>query len=220
MTGSWSELYPLLTKATGETLYMVLFSTAIAVLFGIPLGVLLVIAAPSGIWPQRGLYRLLSAVINTLRSIPFIILLLILIPLTQLLVGTFIGPTASIIPLAVAAIPFVARLTETSLLEVDKGVIEAAMAAGATQWQIIWKVLLPEARAGLLAGVTITIINLVGYSAMAGAVGGGGLGDLAIRYGFHRHRMDVLWATVILLLAFVQLVQSVGDKVVHHFSTK
>ncbi|MGB9826785.1 MAG: methionine ABC transporter permease, partial [Desulfofundulus sp.] len=177
----------------------------------LPLGVLLVVTAPGHILPQPKLNAALSSAVNAGRSIPFIILLFLLMPVTKLLVGVSIGTRGAIVPLAAAAIPFVARVVESSLKEVDPGVIEAAQAMGASPLQIIFKVLLPEAWPGLLLGFTLTAINLVGYSAMAGAIGGGGLGDIAIRYGYQRFRDDVLLETVVILIALVQVAQSAGN---------
>ncbi|MDK2785040.1 MAG: D-methionine transport system permease protein [Bacillota bacterium] len=206
-----AALQRLILQATVETLYMVGFSLAIALVCGLPLGVLLVVTAPGHILPQPKLNAALSSVINAGRSIPFIILLFLLMPVTKLLVGVSIGTRGAIVPLAVAAIPFVARVVESSLQEVDPGVIEAAQAMGASPVQIIFKVLLPEAWPTLLLGFTLTAINLVGYSAMAGAIGGGGLGDIAIRYGYQRFRDDVLLETVVILIALVQAAQSAGN---------
>jgi ABC-type methionine transport system permease subunit len=201
----------LLAQGLWETLQMVLVSTAAAVALGTPLGVLLIITSPGHLWPHRLLNRTLSGLVNVGRSLPFIILLVAIIPFTRLLVGTSIGTAAAIVPLSVAAIPFVARLVEAALAEVDPGAVEAALACGASSWQVIWRVLFPEALSSLLLGATITAINLVGYSAMAGAIGGGGLGDLAIRYGYQRFQGDVMLATVVALLALVQVLQLTGD---------
>ncbi|HHY46662.1 MAG TPA: ABC transporter permease [Firmicutes bacterium] len=205
------QLLYLLRQATMETLWMVGLSTLIAVPCGLPLGVLLVCTEPGGILENRIIYPVLSGIVNVGRSIPFIILMVAIIPFTRLLVGTSIGTTAAVVPLAVAAIPFVARIVESSLKEIGHGVIEAAQAMGATPWQIICKVLIPEALPALVLGTTITTINLVGYSAMAGAIGGGGLGDLAIRYGYQRFRTDVMLMTVAELVLMVQGIQMLGD---------
>lgn len=210
----------LLIKATLDTVYMVTVSTLFAVIGGLPLGILLVVTEPGQILENRFVNLVLSAIINIARSIPFIILLVIIIPLTKLLVGTFIGTTASIVPLSVAAMPFFARIVETSLKEVDSGVIEAALAMGSSPSQIIFKVLLPEAKASLTLGITITIINLIGYSAMAGAIGGGGLGDVAIRYGYHRRDSFVLMVTVIILIVLVQLIQAAGNLLARKLNKK
>lgn len=203
-----------------ETLYMVAISTFFAVLFGLPLGILLVITSPGNIKPKEWLNKLLGIIVNIGRSIPFIILMVAIIPFTRLLVGTSIGTSAAIVPLSIAAIPFVARVTEQSLREVDNGVVEAAQAMGANTWQIIFKVLLPESLSSLIRGFTITAVNLIGYSAMAGAIGGGGLGDLAIRYGYQRFRGDVMLATVIVLVILVQAVQSLGNFIALRFDHK
>lgn len=210
----WSALLPVLREATWETLYMVGVSSALTVLGGIPLGVLLVLSAPGHLHPAPLLHRLLGWVVNVGRSFPFIILLVAIIPLTRLLVGTTIGSTAAIVPLTLGAIPFFARIVENALREVDRGRIEAALAMGSSTRDVVVKVLLPEALPGLVAGLAVTIIALIGYSAMAGAVGGGGLGDLAIRYGYQRFQTDVMAVTVVLLIVIVQLIQSLGDAVV------
>jgi D-methionine transport system permease protein len=204
------QLLNLLIKALGETLYMVGISLVLAAFFGIPLGILLVITGPRHIKPLKTINKILSAIINVGRSLPFIILLVAIIPLTRLIVGTSIGTAGAIVPLTVSAIPFMARVVESALLEVDWGVIEAAQAMGATTWQIIIKVLIPEAVPGLVLGVTMVAVSLISYSAMAGAVGGGGLGDLAIRYGYQRFRGDIMFATVLVLVVLVQGLQSLG----------
>lgn len=191
---------------------MVGLSLVLAELGGIPLGIALVITGPNHLWPCSWLNQILGIIVNVGRSIPFIILLVAIIPLTRLIVGTSIGTAAAMVPLTAAAIPFVARLVESSLLEVDSGVIEAAQAMGASPRQIIWKVLLPEALPSLVLGATITAVNLIGYSAMAGAVGGGGLGDLAIRYGYQRFRGDIMLATVLVLVLLVQVMQALGNR--------
>lgn len=202
----------LLAQGLWETLQMVVVSTTVAVALGTPLGVLLTITSPGHLWPHRLLNQTLSGLVNAGRSLPFIILLVAVIPFTRLLVGTSIGTVAAIVPLSVAAIPFVARLVEAALAEVDPGVVEAALACGASSWQVVWRVLFPEALSSLLLGATITAISLVGYSAMAGAIGGGGLGDLAIRYGYQRFQGDVMLATVLVLLGLVQVVQLAGER--------
>lgn len=201
----------MLKDAFIETIYMVATSTFFAVLFGLPLGILLVITTPGHIKENKWLNSILGWIVNFGRSVPFIILLVAIVPFTRWLVHTSIGTTAAIVPLSVAAIPFMARVTEQSLREVDKGVIEAALAMGATTSQIIFKVLLPESLPSLVLGMTITAVNLIGYSAMAGAIGGGGLGDLAIRYGYQRFRGDVMLLTVIVLVILVQVVQTIGN---------
>ncbi len=205
------QLINLLINALWETIYMVGVSLLIAALFGIPLGVLLVITGPGHIRPHRAIHSALSIAVNIGRSLPFIILLVAIVPFTRLVVGTSIGTLGAIVPLTVSAIPFLARLVETTLLEVDGGVIEAAQAMGATNWQIISKVLIPEAKSGIVLVITNCAVSLVSYSAMAGAVGGGGLGDLAIRYGYQRFQPDVMLATVIILVILVQGIQSLGD---------
>jgi D-methionine transport system permease protein len=204
----------MLKSATLESVYMVAVSTLITSLAGIPLGVLLVTSRPGHILENRLTHWGLGALINATRSVPFPIFIVFIIPLTRLIVGSSIGSTAVIVPLTLAAIVFMARLAETSLSEVPSGVIEAAQAAGASDWQIIRHVLLPEARPGLIMAVTITIITLISYSAMAGAVGGGGLGDLAIRYGYQRYQTDIMCVTVLILLLSVQLIQHLGDSLV------
>jgi len=199
-------------QATWETLYMVAIATGLSYVFGLPLGVILVTTEEGHILESKGLNRVLGTFINAVRSIPFIIFLILVIPFTRLVVGTSIGTVASMVPLTLAAIPFVARMVETSLKEIDWGLIEAALSMGASAWQVITKVLLPEARASIVLGVAITTINLVGYSAMAGIVGGGGLGTLAYYYGYQRYEDLIMWVTVIVLIAFVQCVQMAGDK--------
>lgn len=203
----WNMLWPALL----ETLYMVGGSALIGNAVGIPLGVLVVVTAPDHILPNRWVHRLTGVVVNIGRSIPFIILMVSIIPFTRWLVGTSIGTSAAVVPLSVAAIPYIARLVETALNEVDPGVIQAAQSMGATPWQLVVKVLLPESLPALVLGVTITSVSLVSYSAMAGAIGAGGLGDLAIRYGYQRFRGDVMLQTVIVLVVLVQLIQNVGN---------
>ncbi len=202
----------MLWTATQETLLMVGAATVLAVLGGLPLGILLAATAPEGILENSWLNRVLGAAVNIGRSIPFIILMVAIIPFTRRVVGTSIGTTAAIVPLTIAAIPFFARLVEGALKEVDPGVIEAAQSMGTMPFQIIFKVLLPEALPSLVLAVTVTAVNLVGYSAMAGAIGGGGLGDLAIRYGYQRFRGDVMLQTIAILVVLVQGVQMLGDK--------
>jgi len=213
-------MMPLLIDATKETMYMVGISGFIATILGIPLGIILVITGRGHIMENVPFNSVLGSVVNALRSTPFIILMIAIIPLTRFIVGTSIGTVAAIVPLSVAAIPFMGRIAETSLNEVDKGVIEAAKSMGASVWQIITKVLIPESLPGLTLGVTITIISLIGYSAMAGVIGGGGLGDLAIRYGFQRFQTEVMIATVIVLIIQVQLVQSVGNYLARKLNKK
>lgn len=194
-----------------ETMYMVFFSTVFAVLLGLPIGVLLLITGENHILPMKGLNMVLSSMVNIFRSLPFIILIIILFPLSRLIFDTAIGSTAAIVPLSIAAAPFVARVAESALREVPWGMIEAAKSMGASNWQIIWRVLLPESVSALVLGLTLTVINILGYTAMAGAVGAGGIGDVAIRYGYQRFRDDVLWITVIVLILMVQAVQSFGN---------
>lgn len=205
------EIIVLLGKALWETSYMVAVSTIISIIFGIPLGVILVTTDKGHILENIPLNRILGSIVNATRSTPFIILMVAIIPLTRLIVGTSIGTDAAIVPLSIAAIPFVARIVESALKEVDFGLIEAAQSMGASPREIITKVLIPEAMPSIILGLTLTIISLIGYSAMAGAIGGGGLGDLAIRYGYQRFRVDIMLATVIILIAQVQIVQSCGD---------
>lgn len=204
-------LTQLVAQGLWETVQMVFWSTAGALALGTPLGVLLTVTAPGHLWPRRLLNQGLAAVVNAGRSLPFIILMVAIIPFTRLIVGTSIGTAATIVPLAAAAIPFVARLVETALAEVDRGVIEAALACGASPWQVIWRVLFPEALPALVSGATIAAVSLVGYSAMAGVIGGGGLGDLAIRYGYQRSQGSVMVATILVLLVLVQGLQAAGD---------
>ena len=206
-----ADMIPLLTKALGETVYMVVVSMIIATIIGVPLGVLLHTTSKGQILESPAVNRVVGAIVNAVRSIPFIILLVAIIPFTRLLVGSAIGTTAAMVPLVIAAIPFIGRQVETSLKEVPFGLVEAAQSMGATPAQIIWKVLLPESMSSIVAQLTTVIISLVGESAMAGAVGGGGLGDLAIRYGYQRFRPEIMLATVVILIVLVQLVQFVGN---------
>ncbi|MDD2497265.1 MAG: ABC transporter permease [Desulfitobacteriaceae bacterium] len=210
----------MLGEALIETFYMVFFSTAIAYLFGLPLGIILVITEKGHIAENLPLNKVLAVVINATRSLPFIILLVALIPFTKLLVGKFIGTTAAIVPLTIGAIPFVARMVETSLKEVEWGLIEASLSMGASPWQLIRKVLVPEALSSLVLGATITTITLIGYSAMAGFVGGGGLGDLGVRYGFYRYRPDIMLTVVVTLIVLVQLLQMMGDHIAQKLNKK
>lgn len=205
------ELWPDISKAFGETLYMIGVSLAIAIVVGLPLGIVLFVTDKGLFLENRAIKSILGFIVNMVRSIPFIILLVALIPLTKLLVDSTIGPAAASVSLSVAAIPFFARIVETSLREIDKGVIEAAVAVGATPWMIIKDVLLPEAKPGIIQGVTITIISLVAYSAMAGVVGGGGIGDLAIRFGYYRYDNTIMIVTVVILIVLVQILQQLGD---------
>lgn len=214
------EIIVLLGKALWETTYMVAVSTIVSIIFGIPLGVILVTTDKGHILENIPLNRILGSIVNATRSTPFIILMVAIIPLTRLLVGTSIGTDAAIVPLSIAAIPFVARVVESALKEVDFGLIEAAQAMGASPREIISKVLIPEAMPSIVLGLTLTVISLIGYSAMAGAIGGGGLGDLAIRYGYQRFRADIMLATVIILIAQVQIVQSCGDYLARRLNKK
>ena len=215
--GDW---LPRLWQESLTTIYMVGVSTLFTVLFGLPLGVLLILTDENGLIPRPGLNRVLSFIVNLARSIPFIILLVLLIPFTRALVGTSIGPTATIVPLTLAAVPFFGRVVESTLREVPRGLIEAAQSMGSSIWQTVSKVLIPESMPGLILGVALTFISLVGYSAMAGAVGGGGLGDLAIRYGYIRYETEVMLITVVLLLILVQGVQWLGDRLAARVSKK
>ncbi len=201
----------LLGNGTLDTLYMTGMSAFFAYLLGLPLGISLVVTEKSGISPRPLFNRILGGIINIVRSVPFIILLIAVIPFTRLVVGTSIGATASVVPLALGAVPFVARMVESSLKELDPGVIEAAQAMGASLPQIIGRVLVPEAMPSLILGATITVITLIGYSAMAGVVGGGGLGDIAVRYGYYRYQKDLMFLTIVLLLVIVQIVQTIGN---------
>ena len=215
-----SDMIPLLTKALSETVYMVAVSMVIASIVGIPLGVLLHTTSKNQILESPVLNRVIGGIVNAVRSIPFIILMVAIIPLTRLLVGSAIGTTAAMVPLVIASIPFIGRQVETSLKEVPYGLVEAALSMGATPFQIIWKVLLPESMSSITAQLTTVIISLVGESAMAGAIGGGGLGDLAIRYGYQRFRPEVMIATVIVLIILVQAVQFVCNTFAKHLDKK
>ena len=215
-----SDMIPLLTKALSETVYMVAVSMVSASIIGVPLGVLLHTTSRNQILESPVLNRVIGGIVNAVRSIPFIILMVAIIPLTRLLVGSAIGTTAAMVPLVIASIPFIGRQVETSLKEVPYGLVEAALSMGATPFQIIWKVLLPESMASITAQLTTVIISLVGESAMAGAIGGGGLGDLAIRYGYQRFRPEVMIATVIVLIILVQAVQFIGNTFAKHLDKK
>ncbi|WP_313701901.1 methionine ABC transporter permease [Pantoea sp.] len=204
----------LLLNATGETLYMVLLAALFTVAIGLPVGVLLFLTRPTGILPNRAISLLLNTLVNTGRALPFVVLLIALIPFTRLLVGTTLGSTAAIVPITLGAFPFFARIVQNALDEVDRGRIEAVVSMGGTLWHIVSRVLLPEALPALVAGVTLTIVMLIGFSAMAGVVGGGGLGDLAIRYGYQRFDNQIMAATIVVLLALVMLIQKLGDRLV------
>ena len=204
-------LFDLLWEGTVDTLYMTLASTFFSYVFGMVMAVVLVLTRADGIKPHPVIFRILDVVVNLTRSFPFLILMIAVIPFTRWLVGTTIGNNATIVPLVIAAAPFVARLIEQSLLEVDRGVVEAAQSLGASTWQLVWKVLIPEAMPSLINGSAIAATTILGYSAMSGAVGGGGLGKLAIMYGYNRYQDDIMFATVVLLIVIVQLLQSFGD---------
>ena len=210
----FSSMHELLLLALGETLWMVFASALFGTILGVPLGIALHITKPGQISAQPVFYKVLGTIVNVGRSVPFIILLVAIIPLTRLIVGTSIGTNAAIVPLAIGAIPFLARLVEGALMEIPAGLIEAAQAMGATHRQIIRKVMLPEALPGILNAVVITLVALVNYSAMAGAIGGGGLGDVGIRYGYQRFDPAIMLITVAILVILVQLIQSIGERLV------
>jgi len=212
----WDEI----SKATVQTITMLGISTLFTFIIGLPLGIILYITSKGNFMQNRFIYSILSVVVNILRSVPFVILMIAMIPLTKILVGKSIDVQGTIPPLVVAAAPFFARLVETSLREVDRGVIEAAQSMGASYGQIIFRVLLPESLSGLIAGITITTVSLVSYTAMAGLIGGGGLGDLAIRYGYQRFDTAVMLVTIVILLILVQILQMIGDRLVLRFSRK
>ena len=200
----------MLAKGIWETIYMVFLSSALSYVIGIPLGIALVVTDREGISPVPLFNKVLGLIINLLRSVPFIILLIMVLPITKFIVGKTIGSNATVVPLIIAAAPYIGRMVESSLKEVDAGVIEAAKSMGASTWQIIVKVLLPEAKPSLLVGAAISVTTILGYSAMAGFTGGGGLGDIAIRYGYHRYQTDMMMVTVVLLVIIVQLIQEVA----------
>ena len=204
------EVVDMILKGIQETLYMTLLSTLMGYVIGLPMGVLLAVSDKDGLKPNRVLYRILDVIANIVRSIPFLILLILLIPFTRMIVGKSYGSTATVVPLVIAAGPFIARMVESSFKEVDEGVIEAARSMGASNLRIIVKVLLVEARTSLINGATIAVGTILGYSAMAGTIGGGGLGDIAIRYGYHRYQADIMIVTVVLLVILVQIFQMVG----------
>lgn len=204
-------LNEVLITALGQTIYMVLVSTILAVAIGFIPAIVLVITDEKGLKPNKTVYKILDFIINILRSFPFIILMIAIFPFTKLVVGKTIGTTAAIVPLTIAAAPFAARVIESAMKEVDSGVIEAARSFGASNWQIIYKVILKEAIPSIILGVTLTVISVVGYSAMAGAIGGGGLGDVAIKYGYYRFQTDIMIYTVLILIVLVQLFQTLGD---------
>ncbi|HCP95930.1 MAG: ABC transporter permease [Anaerovibrio sp.] len=215
-----ADMLPLITKALGETVYMVAVSMIISSLLGIPLGVLLHTTSKGQILECLPVNRVVGAIVNAIRSIPFIILMVAIIPLTRLIVGSAIGTTAAMVPLVLASVPFIGRQVETSLREIPYGIVEAAQSMGATPLQIIRKVFLPEAMPNIVAQLTTVVISLIGESAMAGAIGGGGLGDLAIRYGYQRFRPDIMIATVIVLIIMVQIVQFAGNKLAKHLDKR
>ncbi|QWT43208.1 methionine ABC transporter permease [Dickeya dadantii] len=215
---SWEDFFPIMLNATLETLYMVGLAALFTVLVGLPTGVLLFISRRSGVLPLPRVNAVLGSVINVGRSLPFVVLLIALIPFTRWVVGTTLGSTAAVVPIAVGAFPFFARIVENALAEVDNGRIEAIESMGGTVWHVITKALLPEALPSILAGITLTVVMLIGFSSMAGVIGGGGLGDLAIRYGYQRFNQQVMAGTVIVLVLLVQLVQSLGDRLVRRLA--
>lgn len=215
---SWEDLWSLLLDGTLDTLYMVGLAALFTVLIGLPLGVLLFITRRDGVLPAPRIGQILGSIINVGRSLPFIILLIALIPLTRAIVGTSLGSTAAVVPLTIGAFPFFARVVEGALDEVDKGRIEAILSMGGNAWHAIGKVLLPEALPAVIAGITLTLVMLIGFSSMAGVIGGGGLGDLAIRYGYQRFNDRVMISTVAILILMVQAVQSIGDRLVRRLA--
>lgn len=210
----------LLLTSTLETLYMVFFSTLFSLILGFPIGILLVVTREGNIFEMKKFNSILQVIINMLRSFPFIILMIILFPLSRLVVGTTIGATAAIVPLSIAAAPFVARIVEGALLEIDPGLIEASQSMGANNWMIIFKVMIPECFGSLIHGITVTIISLIGYSAMAGTIGAGGLGDLAIRFGYLRFKLDMMIYAIIIIIILVQIIQSTGNYIVNRRQKK
>ena len=215
-----STIINMLLEGIRDTLYMTLASTLLGYLFGLPMGILLTVTDKDGIKPNAPVYKVLDVVINMVRSVPFLILLILLIPFTRFLIGKSYGSTATIVPLVVAAAPYIARMVESSLKEVDPGVIEAARSMGASNFDIIFKVMLVEARTSLIIGATISIGTILGYSAMAGTVGGGGLGDIAVRYGYHRWQTDIMLVTVALLIILFQIFQTIGMKIASNFDKR
>ncbi len=209
MTEFFAAYKDMMIEGTGQTLFMTFASTIIAYIVGLPMGVIMVVTDKKGIAPNNPINTVLGTIINIGRSIPFVILVVAIIPLTRFIVGKAIGPVAAVVPLTIAAAPFVARMVESSLQELNPGVIEAAKTMGASNWQIAYKVLLPESVPSLIRGFSITTITLIGYSAMAGAFGAGGLGDIAIRYGHYRYQADVMWFTVVLIVVIVQMIQMI-----------
>ncbi|HKM96312.1 MAG TPA: methionine ABC transporter permease [Buttiauxella sp.] len=215
---AWEDLWPLLLDGTLDTLYMVGLAALFTVIIGLPLGVLLFLTRRGGVLPAPVFNQVIGSVVNVGRSLPFIVLLIALIPFTRIIIGTTLGSTAAVVPITIGAFPFFARVVENALDEVDKGRIEAILSMGGNVWHIIGKVLLPEALPALLAGITLTVVMLIGFSSMAGVIGGGGLGDLAIRYGYQRFNDQVMIGTVVILVVMVQLVQSVGDRLVRRLA--
>ncbi|MGW4424259.1 methionine ABC transporter permease [Streptosporangium sp. NPDC004631] len=217
---TWDEMVPLLWESTGRTVLMVAWSTLFTVLLGLPLGIALVVTDRGGLFPSWTLNRVLGLIVNIGRSLPFIILMIAVMPLTRMIVGTTIGTAATVVPLTLGAAPFFARLVETALREVGQDKVQAARAMGAGRTTVVGKVLLPEAMPGLVAGLTVTVVALIAYSAMAGAIGGGGLGDLAIRYGYQRYETELMVFTIVVLFAVVQLVQVLGDTVARRLARR
>lgn len=215
---AWEDLWPLLLDGTLDTLYMVGLAALFTVMIGLPLGVLLFLTRRDGVLPAPVFNQVIGSIVNVGRSLPFIVLLIALIPFTRIIIGTTLGSTAAVVPITIGAFPFFARVVENALDEVDKGRIEAILSMGGNVWHIVGKVLLPEALPALLAGITLTVVMLIGFSSMAGVIGGGGLGDLAIRYGYQRFNDQVMIGTVVILVAMVQLVQSVGDRLVRRLA--
>lgn len=213
LTNLFRENGKMILEGIKDTLYMTFMATFVSYIFGLPIGILAEVSRKGGISPMPTLNKILGAIINIGRSIPFIILLVAVMPITRSIVGTTLGPKAATVPLIIAAIPFVARLVESSLRELDGGVIEAAKAMGANDFQIIFKVMLPESLPSLVLGISLATITLIGYTAMAGTVGGGGLGDIAIRFGYYRYQTDIMLVTIVLLVLIVQIIQSVGNRI-------
>ncbi|MDU0199766.1 methionine ABC transporter permease [Paenibacillus sp. MAH-36] len=220
MNMTWEINWAEIAKATGDTLVMLGWSLLFTIIIGLALGIILFLTSKGQLLQNMPLYGVLSLIVNILRSVPFVILMISVFPITKALVHTTIGVKGAIPPLVIAAAPFLARLVESALREIESGVIEAAQSMGATPWQIVWRVLLPEARSGLISAVTVTAVALLSYSAMSGVVGGGGLGDLALRYGYMRFRTDIMIVTVVILVVFVQLLQMLGDRMVAKYNRK
>ncbi|NOV02021.1 methionine ABC transporter permease [Paenibacillus planticolens] len=220
MNMTWEINWAEIAKATGDTLVMLGWSLLFTVIIGLALGIILFLTSKGQLLQNTPLYGVLSLIVNILRSVPFVILMISVFPITKALVHTTIGVKGAIPPLVIAAAPFLARLVESALREIENGVIEAAQSMGATPWQIVWRVLLPEARSGLISAVTVTAVALLSYSAMSGVVGGGGLGDLSLRYGYMRFRTDIMIVTVVILVIFVQLLQMLGDRMVAKYNRK